>query len=166
MNLNSLTVCCRKFVEGFAGSLALLVLVGSGPLAAQDASSEPAGPTMEIAVATDEESTTAPPGGLLPGVLESVASPEVLGLTEGMFEEEIGGEPPAEAALPNRYLYTTLRVVNSGSTRGCGYANWSCMTGLCRNDLGSSAWRGWAGCHKSGSSWLCVFECGLVRNTY
>jgi photosystem II stability/assembly factor-like uncharacterized protein len=68
--------------------------------------------------------------------------------------------------LKRHYIYTTLRVTNSGSTRGCGYANWSCMTGLCRSDLGSSAWRGWAGCHKSGSSWLCVFECGMVRETF
>jgi hypothetical protein len=71
--------------------------------------------------------------------------------------------PPVQE---RHYLYTTLRVVSSGGPRGCSYGNWDCMTSLCRADIGASAWRGWAGCQKIGSSWLCLFECGQVRKYF
>jgi hypothetical protein len=121
---------------------------------------------MNITGEADEESLAAPPGGVDPQLIESFGAETIIGMSEEILEQEPGAGPPAEAAMPNRYVYTTLRVVNRGNTRGCGYANWSCMTNLCKRDLGTSAWRGWAGCHKSGSSWVCYFECGIVRRTY
>lgn len=70
------------------------------------------------------------------------------------------------AATGSRYLYTSLRVTTNGNPRGCGYANWNCMTQLCRSDLSdSSAWRGWAGCWRR-DSWICYFECGQRRAAF
>jgi hypothetical protein len=86
--------------------------------------------------------------------------------TQGRGQWRLGFRKKPLDTTPKRYTYTTLRVTNRGNTRGCGYADWSCMTNLCKKDLGSLAWRGWSGCHKSGSSWLCVFECGQVRQTF
>lgn len=66
------------------------------------------------------------------------------------------------APRPNRYLYSTLRVISGSAPRGCGASDWACMTALCKADLGSDAWRGWAGCWRDGSSYQCYFECGRV----
>jgi Zn-dependent metalloprotease len=67
----------------------------------------------------------------------------------------------------DRYLFTTLRVIASGATRGCGYSDWNCMTQLCRGDLqDNSAWRGWAGCYRDGGNFQCYFECGQVRKFF
>jgi Zn-dependent metalloprotease len=72
--------------------------------------------------------------------------------------------PPATG---NRYIYTTLRVISSSASRGCSSSDWSCMTRICKADLrDQSAWRGWAGCWKEGSSYTCNFECGQVRKLF
>ena len=82
-------------------------------------------------------------------------------------EEMPAGAMDANTAATPRYLYTTLRVVTSGSSRGCASGNWNCMTNLCKADLRSqSAWRGWAGCWKKGNNYICYFECGQVRNAF
>jgi hypothetical protein len=73
---------------------------------------------------------------------------------------------PGPTTAGSRYLYTTLRVITNGSSRGCSYANWTCMTNLCTSDLGSSAWRGWAGCWRDGSNYICYFECGQQRDAF
>lgn len=66
-----------------------------------------------------------------------------------------------------RYLYTTLRVISSSASRGCGSSDWNCMTRLCKADLrDTNAWRGWAGCWKDGSKYICNFECGQVRSLF
>jgi vibriolysin len=72
------------------------------------------------------------------------------------------GPPPTGG----QYLYTTLRVITNGSSRGCSYANWTCMTNLCTSDLGSPAWRGWAGCWRDGDNYQCYFECGQIRKLF
>lgn len=73
----------------------------------------------------------------------------------------------AATAAAKRYIYTTLRVVSNGNTRGCSSGNWNCMTRLCKADLRTqSAWRGWAGCWKKGSKFICYFECGQTRNAF
>lgn len=73
----------------------------------------------------------------------------------------------APAPTAKRYLYTTLRIISSSASRGCGVYNWNCMTNLCKADLNSqSAWRGWAGCWKEGSSYTCNFECGQIRKMF
>ena len=75
----------------------------------------------------------------------------------------IGGPLPGK----DRYLYATLRVITNGSPRGCSYANWTCMTNLCKSDLqDTSAWRGWAGCWQSGNNYQCYFECGQVKRFF
>ncbi len=75
---------------------------------------------------------------------------------------------PAEAAplAGDRYFYTSLRVITSASSRGCGVSNWNCMTNLCKADLGQSAWRGWAGCWRDNSKYICYFECGQTRTAF
>lgn len=66
----------------------------------------------------------------------------------------------------DRYLYTTLRIISSAAPRGCGNNDWSCMTRLCKSDLGSSAWRGWSGCYRDGDNFQCLYECGQVRRFF
>ncbi len=70
------------------------------------------------------------------------------------------------APKAKRYLYTTLRIVSSSASRGCGVNDWNCMTKLCKADLGQSAWRGWAGCWRSNSNYTCNFECGQVKDMF
>lgn len=70
------------------------------------------------------------------------------------------------APKKKRYLYTSLRIISSSASRGCGVNDWNCMTNLCKADLGQSAWRGWAGCWKSGSGYTCNFECGQVKDMF
>ncbi len=100
---------------------------------------------------------------------------EMLGQTGGSAgsTDVAASEEPQEADAPeagavagDRYLFTTLRVISKSSARGCGYANWNCMTRLCKRDLNdTAAWRGWAGCWK-GDSWICYFECGQRRSAF
>jgi hypothetical protein len=73
---------------------------------------------------------------------------------------------PGASAAGSNYLYSTLRVVNNGNPRGCGYADWNCLSNLCRADLGSTAWRGWAGCWRDGNNYICYFECGQSRAAF
>ncbi len=73
--------------------------------------------------------------------------------------------PPPPPPVADRYIYTTLRVITAGASRGCGVSDWDCMTRLCRQDLSSAAWRGWAGCNPEGSDFICYFECAEVRRT-
>ncbi len=141
---------------------ALVLMVGLAPVAAQDTS---AAPRLEPGEG-ENEAGSALPDGLSSDLIGKFGAEELLGISPEMMAQDLGEEIPPEAALPDRYLYTTLRLVHRGGTRGCGYSDWSCMTNLCKRDLGSLAWRGWAGCHKSGGSWICYFECGLVRNTF
>ena len=66
-----------------------------------------------------------------------------------------------------KYLYTTLRVISSSATRGCGYGDWNCMTRLCNSDLqNNNAWRGWGGCYRDGSNFQCFFECGQIKQFF
>jgi len=67
----------------------------------------------------------------------------------------------------NRYVYTTLRVIGDGSSRGCSYADWTCMANLCKSDLqDASAWREWAGCWRRDNNYQCYFECGQVKPVF
>lgn len=67
----------------------------------------------------------------------------------------------------NRYIQTSLRVITNSAPRGCNVSDWSCMARLCKADLrDQSAWRGWAGCWKSGSKFQCNFECGKVTSLH
>jgi hypothetical protein len=76
-------------------------------------------------------------------------------------------QPVAPTAAGTKYLFTSLRVVNNGNPRGCSYANWDCMTNLCKSDLqDNAAWRGWAGCWRDGNNYICYFECGQTRNAF
>jgi bacterial leucyl aminopeptidase len=72
-----------------------------------------------------------------------------------------GAAPPPRAV--SRYLYTTLRIISDQAPRGCRSGDWTCMSQLCRQDLGASAWRGWAGCWAEGAKFQCNFECGAAR---
>ena len=83
--------------------------------------------------------------------------------TQGRGQWRIGFAKTVEPPVARRFLYTTLRVINNGNPRGCGYSDWNCMTNLCKADLSSVGWRGWSGCQSSGGAWLCLFECGQVR---
>lgn len=75
--------------------------------------------------------------------------------------------PESAATLTgDRYIYTSLRVITSAASRGCGVSNWNCMTNLCKADLGQSAWRGWAGCWRDNSKYICYFECGQTRTAF
>ncbi len=76
------------------------------------------------------------------------------------------GTPPPPPTTKNRYIYTTLRVITNGANRGCGYSDWNCMTQLCKKDLGTTAWRGWAGCYRDGSNFQCYFECGQTKTLF
>ena len=82
-------------------------------------------------------------------------------------EEPSGVDTGVPGLAGSRYLYTTLRVITNGSPRGCSYANWTCMTNLCKSDLqDTSAWRGWAGCWRRDSNYICYFECGQRREAF
>jgi leucyl aminopeptidase len=75
------------------------------------------------------------------------------------------GEPSPSGE--NRYVYTTLRVIGNDSSRGCSYADWTCMANLCKSDLqDTSAWRAWAGCWRRDSNYECYFECGQVKPVF
>ncbi|MEX0320027.1 MAG: M20/M25/M40 family metallo-hydrolase [Ruegeria sp.] len=87
-----------------------------------------------------------------------------LGIT---FMIELGKSAATLRQLPrNRYIYTTLRAISSSASRGCRASDWACMTKLCKQDLGASAWRGWAGCWQEDSRFTCSFECGAVMQSF
>ncbi len=76
-----------------------------------------------------------------------------------------GGNRPTPTS--NRYLQTSLKVITNGAPRGCKSGEWACMTRLCKADMrDASAWRGWAGCWKSGSKFQCYFECGKISTLH
>ena len=79
--------------------------------------------------------------------------------TQGRGQWRIGFSK--QDVVGHRYIYTTLRVTTDGAPRGCGYADWNCMANLCKAELGSASWRGWAGCFRR-DAWLCLFECGQI----
>jgi Zn-dependent metalloprotease len=62
-----------------------------------------------------------------------------------------------------KYLYTSLRIITKTSARGCPVNDWTCMSNLCKADLGQSAWRGWAGCDQNNDDFICMFECDAIR---
>lgn len=149
--------------------LVLPMLVPLGPLgmgfaSAQDVSQAP---MQQPTAQGGHDAAASGPGGIDPALTREFSLQQLLGnLPQGAMESSPGGGAPPQAAGPNRYLHTTLRVVNASAPRGCGYADWNCMTNLCRADLGSASWRGWAGCHRSNGSWICYFECGLVEQVF
>ncbi|MEW7009284.1 hypothetical protein [Lentilitoribacter sp. EG35] len=126
-----------------------------------------------IAVAQD----AAAPEDMPEAISSLFADAEAAG-NEVSFAEPEGQQPGADGhmsaadseaatAAAKRYIYTTLRVISNGNTRGCSSGNWNCMTRLCKADLRTqSAWRGWAGCWKKGSKFICYFECGQTRNAF
>jgi len=161
--------CLIVITEFFSVALLYMCLVilptaaqdaSASSLGAQDASEPPESPP------SDEGASASPPDGLDPQLVSEFGLEALIGNPPTDISASVGAETPPVPAGADRYLSSTLRVVNSGSPRGCSYANWACMTNLCKSDLGSAAWRGWAGCQKSGSSWICYFECGLVRNSF
>jgi leucyl aminopeptidase len=88
---------------------------------------------------------------------------------EFMIEQgKAAGASPQPQPQPqkDRYLYTSLRIISSSANRGCGYGDWNCMTQLCKADLGTTAWRGWAGCYRDGDPYQCMFECGVVSRFF
>lgn len=109
------------------------------------------------------------PDGMPPEISDLFADAKEQGgtVTIAPSEEMPAGAAEATATAVPRYLYTTLRVITNGASRGCASGNWNCMTNLCKADLQSqSAWRGWAGCWKKNNSYICYFECGQVRNAF
>jgi hypothetical protein len=116
-----------------------------------------------------QESGIAAPEGMPPEIAEMLGEMQGTGATIDVApsEQPLDLEALAPGATAGtRYLYTTLRVVTNGAARGCGYADWACMSRLCKSDLrDNSAWRGWAGCWKR-NSWICYFECGQRRDAF
>jgi hypothetical protein len=112
---------------------------------------------------------SAGPEGLPPEIAQMLGEAAASG---GEVTVAPAEEPPgAAAAIPglagNRYLYTTLRVITSGNPRGCGHADWACMANLCKTDLqDTSAWRGWAGCWREDSNYICYFDCDQAREAF
>ena len=92
------------FVWAFLGGL-------SGPLQAQDA---------DTGIATPE--------GVPPEVAELFGEMEASGADIDIAPSE---EPTnlefgdSGATVGSRYIFTTLRVINNGSPRGCGYGDWN-----------------------------------------
>lgn len=119
--------------------------------------------------AQDTEAGVAAPESVPPEIAAMFEEMEAAGADVAIApaEEPIDMEAAGVGEVAGtRYLYTTLRVTTNTSTRGCGYANWNCMTRLCKKDLrDNTAWRGWAGCWKR-KSWVCYFECGQRRNAF
>jgi hypothetical protein len=124
--------------------------------------------TAVQASAQSSNTGTAAPEGMPPEVTTMLQNMRGAGAETSIAPSEAPGDLRRDqrtgtgtgVTAGSRYLYTTLRVVSSGSARGCGYADWNCMTNLCRSDLAdTSAWRGWAGCWRR-DSWICYFECG------
>ncbi|MDD9923736.1 MAG: hypothetical protein OXQ92_15875 [Boseongicola sp.] len=76
--------------------------------------------------------------------------------------------PPVDLSTfsGDKYVYTTLRNITKSNARGCAVNDWACMSRLCKQDLGSNAWRGWAGCNPHNNDFICYFECALVRDAF
>jgi hypothetical protein len=118
-------------------------------------------------VSRNEGAAASGPGGLDPSVARQFGVERLFGnLPSGQVATAPASPGPPQAAGPTHYINDTLRVINDGAPRGCGYSDWNCMTNLCKADLGSPAWRGWAGCYRSGGTWICFFECGRVADAF
>lgn len=121
------------------------------------------------ATAQDQAGSAAAPEGMPPEIAQLFDDAEASGAAVSVATSEAPAdlEPASPGAMVgSRYLYTTLRVINNSAPRGCGYADWNCMTRLCRSDLrDSAAWRGWAGCWRR-NAWICYFECGQRRDAF
>lgn len=142
-----------KFMSRTIWSASLFVLMSTSMAVAQDSatgSASPEGVPPEIAAMLGE--------GVAEGADTSIAAPE-------SPAEDVGVSTDATVAGSN-YLYTSLRVINNGASRGCASGNWACMSNLCKADLGPTAWRGWAGCWKEGSNFICYFECGRSLSAF
>jgi len=109
----------------------------------------------------DQGASVSPPQGIPPEIASqfnnssgaSVAPPEPV--------------PPAAATLTgSNYIYDTLRVITKNASRGCNSSDWNCMANLCKQDLGQTAWRGWAGCHAHNNDFICYFECSQAKQTF
>lgn len=112
---------------------------------------------------------SAGPEGVPPEIAQMLGQAALGGgeVTIAPSEQPSGIDTAAPGLAGSRYLFTTLRVVTNGSPRGCGHADWSCMSNLCKSDLqDTSAWRGWAGCWRQDSNYICYFECGQVREAF
>jgi hypothetical protein len=111
------------------------------------------------------------PAGMPPEVESLFADAATKGGTVTFAPSEqpasVGMSGAGASVAGTRYLYSTLRVTNSGANRGCAVSDWNCMTNLCKADLADqSAWRGWAGCWRDGGTFICYFECGQIRNAF
>jgi hypothetical protein len=111
------------------------------------------------------------PAGMSPEIGSLFADATAQGGTVTFAPSEqpaaVGMSGAGASVAGTRYLYTTLRVTNTGAKRGCGVSDWNCMTNLCRADLADqSAWRGWAGCWRDGDTFICYFECGQIRSAF
>ena len=147
-----------QFVATFFLALATSIAFG------QDASQPPSVDTLGRGGVGAAGAALSGPSGLEPALTREFGIQQLLGnLPRGQTDIVPRPEVPQPAG-PNRYQYTTLRVVNSGAPRGCGYSDWNCMTNLCKADLGSTAWRGWAGCWSSDGNWICYFDCEQVKD--
>ncbi len=119
--------------------------------------------------AQDSGASTAAPQGMPPeiaGMFGAISRGGEVTVAPSEEPARMEAPMPGPTTAASRYLYTTLRVITNGNSRGCSYANWTCMTNLCTSDLGSSAWRGWAGCWRDGSNYICYFECGQQRDAF
>jgi hypothetical protein len=118
-------------------------------------------------ISHNEGTAASGPGGLDPSVARQFGLEQLFG---NLPSGQVATAPPSpslpQPAGPTHYINDTLRVINDGAPRGCGYSDWNCMTNLCKADLGSAAWRGWAGCYRSGGVWICYFECGRVADVF
>jgi hypothetical protein len=155
-------VLAQHHLVPLMAALCLVVMtnVARGQDASQPPSQEPTGRSGAAG------SAAGGPSGIDPTLTREFGIQQLLGnLPPGQMDTAPGAGPP-QAAGPSRYQYTTLRVVNTSAPRGCGYADWNCMTNLCRSDLGSTAWRGWAGCWRSDGNWICYFDCEQVKDVF
>ena len=112
---------------------------------------------------------SAGPQGVPPEIAEMLGQAARAGgeVTVAPSEEPPGAATAIPGVAGNRYLYTTLRVITSGSPRGCGHGDWACMANLCKSDLqDTSAWRGWAGCWREDSNYICYFDCDQAREAF
>src|SRR5689334_16951736 len=110
-----------------------------------------------------------PPGDSSAG--PDMMPPEIANQFQG--QSHATANAPSQGPLTNQekttggsYIYSTLRVIRQSASRGCGSGDWSCMTNLCKADLGPDAWRGWSGCDNQGDGYICFFECSQVRKTF
>jgi hypothetical protein len=120
--------------------------------------------TIEIhsALAQASGATTAPPEGI-----PAEVSSQFGGAGASVAPPQGAPTAPTEGALSgSNYIYDTLRVITKNVSRGCASNDWNCMANLCKQDLGQTAWRGWAGCHAHDNDYICYFECSQSKQTF